>query len=172
MSQDPFFTLFAKIIARTRRSRSTKAFSIRIPPFSFEGAKTPSDAHAWPGGVRSGKKIAKASSSFETQRQTRRSGLRLLQADAAQVLGLLRVPTVSLGTASLGDRRAIGLLPPLVRLAVPGLGLHGANGLHHPVTPGRSGKTLIMAPESSRINPTLKIDRRIAKSEWKIARDV
>src|SRR5262245_60811415 len=49
------------------------------------------------------------------------------EAASAHVLALAGVaPAVDLGPAPLGDRGGVGLLPPLVALALPGLGLHGS----------------------------------------------
>src|ERR1700727_2728756 len=68
------------------------------------------------------------------------------QPGAAKVLLLQRVAdAMALHLASLGDRRAIGLLLPLVVLAILGLGLHGAIRLQlrnvrrrdHCAVPGR-----------------------------------
>src|SRR4051812_3737115 len=70
------------------------------------------------------------------------------EAGATEVLPLLGVAdAVPLRPAPLGDRRAVGLLAPLVILAVLGLGLHrvleagpgrGPMGLRHPYFgPGR-----------------------------------
>src|SRR4051794_12947229 len=58
----------------------------------------------------------------------------ILQADAAQVLPLVRVAALLLGTAALRDGRTVALLLPGVTLAMPGFLLHDSGRL-----PARNG---------------------------------
>lgn len=69
-------------------------------------------------------------------RLAKRARGRLLEADPAEMLGLPRISSLTLGAAALGDGRTVRLLPPLVTLAVPGFRLHGASVLLLPVHPG------------------------------------
>src|SRR4051794_5767239 len=104
MIETTFSANFAEKIAKSPASMSTSTEScetVGVRPRFIENAR--------PLGPGRAREIRPAKGG--------RAGPRSLQADTAEVLALLRVPAVPLGPASLGDRRTVRLLAPLVTLA-------------------------------------------------------